>query len=63
MIYPTESHSELNKHRTHIICGTQTIHYRPETAQVLDCALDLSIQGAQVTFISLHLDLSGQSRC
>ena len=57
MIYPTDSHSELNEHPTHIICRTETIHDRPEVVQVLDRTLDLSIQDAQVTLVSLHLYL------
>ena len=61
MIYPTDSYSELDENRTHIICRTETIHDRSEIVQVLDCALYLFIQGAQVTFVSLHMGLSKQS--
>ena len=56
MIYPTNSLSKLNEHPTHIVCSTETIHERLEIVQVLNCALDLRIQGSQVTFISLHMD-------
>jgi len=58
MIYSTDSLSELNEHRTHITCSTETIHYRPEIVQVLDRALDSRVQGSQVTFVSLQLNLS-----
>jgi len=43
MIYPTNSHSEFNEHPTHITCGTETIHNRPEIVQVLDRVLNLCI--------------------
>jgi len=62
MIYPTDSRSELNEHPTHITCGTETIYNRTELVQVLNCAVYSCIQGSQVTFMSLHLDLSRQSR-
>jgi len=63
MIYPTNSHSEINEHPTHITGGTKTIYNRLEIVQALDRALNLCIQGSQVTVVGLHLDLSRQSRC
>jgi len=58
MIYPTDSRSELNEYPTHITCRTEMIHNRLDFGQVLDCALYSCIKIAQVTFVSLHLDLS-----
>ena len=63
MIYSTNSLSKLDEHPTHIAYSTKTIHERPEIVQVLDSALDLRIQGSQVTFVSLHINFSRQSTC
>ena len=60
---PTNSHSEINEHPTHITGGTEAIYNRLEIVQVLDHALNLCIQDGQVTVVGLHLDLSRQSRC
>jgi len=53
MIYYADSLSDFNTHFHTIACGSNTIQNGLELVQVVHCALDLCMQRAQVTLMSL----------